>query len=680
MLPRLLRPLVPFSALALLGWCWYVFRRKRRACMQVEKDDMATCSLTPSSADVLSLDKQGASVYDTALTPQNRHMSHLQQEHGSSSGSCNGDQSLDLEDSGYSSLNSTIDHPVLSASSPYGTPISSPSPRLLKGLRPDPEGRVSEIWASVLLAEKPDAETEDVVSRGFRASEMDSAIAQTTRTVSFRRRGAERQFLKRLENFPSSTGKDVPHTAMEEILVSGDSDLKRNRQQNPCGNPMSEAEIVTQDHLEMETSMNGSLLVTSKELHAPTTLQTGHGALSGAVEEQECVQPMSPSAAEPQEDSGDSARHVGDRAGLEDPSSRGEAHSALLDEGALATGTVDSECKTQEPHLAVAGRSEKGSKGANGVKCVSGVGGGSSGDGAAPLPSSLLGLWEVEVPAHLVGRLIGKQGKHIGFLKQNSGAKIYVSTLPYTHDFQICHIEGSEVQVENALALIRKKFKDLDLSNRSSGAQPSPLTSVPLTSWLLLPQERSVEVMVPRVEAVNYLFVQQHTHPSYYSLQGLTEHMHFCYSQPGCPGLPAPVEAGVLCAAPSAGGSWWRAQVIQHYRNSNMVQIRYVDYGGYVTVNLGALRQIRSDFVSLPFQASEVMLENIAPLPGMEDFSLEAKEALEELTQGVSLIIKVSGAQSGLPLVHMWRQAGEEMISVNGLLVERGFCSWLDSH
>lgn len=27
-------------------------------------------------------------------------------------------------------------------------------------------------------------------------------------------------------------------------------------------------------------------------------------------------------------------------------------------------------------------------------------------------------------------------------LKQNSGAKIYISTLPYTSDFQICHIEG----------------------------------------------------------------------------------------------------------------------------------------------------------------------------------------------------------------------------------------------
>lgn len=43
---------------------------------------------------------------------------------------------------------------------------------------------------------------------------------------------------------------------------------------------------------------------------------------------------------------------------------------------------------------------------------------------------------------HLVGRLIGKQGRYVSFLKQNSSAKIYISTLPYTQEFQICHIEG----------------------------------------------------------------------------------------------------------------------------------------------------------------------------------------------------------------------------------------------
>lgn len=41
-----------------------------------------------------------------------------------------------------------------------------------------------------------------------------------------------------------------------------------------------------------------------------------------------------------------------------------------------------------------------------------------------------------------MGRLIGKQGRYVSYLKQNSGAKIYISTLPYTQDFQICHIEG----------------------------------------------------------------------------------------------------------------------------------------------------------------------------------------------------------------------------------------------
>lgn len=47
----------------------------------------------------------------------------------------------------------------------------------------------------------------------------------------------------------------------------------------------------------------------------------------------------------------------------------------------------------------------------------------------------------------LVGRLIGKQGRYISYLKQNSGVKIYISTLPYTQEFQICHIEGrSDIQ------------------------------------------------------------------------------------------------------------------------------------------------------------------------------------------------------------------------------------------
>nr|XP_057936467.1 A kinase (PRKA) anchor protein 1b [Doryrhamphus excisus]XP_057936468.1 A kinase (PRKA) anchor protein 1b [Doryrhamphus excisus]XP_057936469.1 A kinase (PRKA) anchor protein 1b [Doryrhamphus excisus] len=295
--------------------------------------------------------------------------------------------------------------------------------------------------------------------------------------------------------------------------------------------------------------------------------------------------------------------------------------------------------------------------------------------------SSDLVFWEIEVPKLLVGRLIGKQGRYVSFLKQTSGAKIYISTLPYTQEFQICHIEGMQQQVDKALSLIGKKFKDLDLTNLYVPPQP-PLTlpSLPMTSWLLLPSGVTVEVIVVNIVSAGHVFVQQHTHPTYHALRSLDQQMFLCYSQPGTPTLPSPAEVGVICAAPAVEGAWWRAQVITFYKESNEVEIRYVDYGGYDRVNIDSLRQIRSDFVTLPFQGAEVLLDNIAPLPGEDRFSSEATSTLEEMTRGVSLLAQVSNYDSntGLPLVHLWNIMGEEVISINRSLAERGLGVWVD--
>ncbi|NXD65926.1 AKAP1 protein, partial [Eolophus roseicapillus] len=95
-------------------------------------------------------------------------------------------------------------------------------------------------------------------------------------------------------------------------------------------------------------------------------------------------------------------------------------------------------------------------------------------------------IWEIEVPKALVGRLIGRQGKFMSFLRQQSGAKIYVSTQPYFHDSQVCHIEGFPHQVEKVLSLIGKKFKELCLTNVHGLPPPSPLTlhSLLMTAWV----------------------------------------------------------------------------------------------------------------------------------------------------------------------------------------------------
>ncbi|CAB1352780.1 unnamed protein product, partial [Coregonus sp. 'balchen'] len=149
--------------------------------------------------------------------------------------------------------------------------------------------------------------------------------------------------------------------------------------------------------------------------------------------------------------------------------------------------------------------------------------------------SQPLTVWEIEVPKHFVGRLIGKKGRYVNYLKETSGATVFITALPYTQEFHICHTEGSKEQVYCALELIRKKFKDLDVTN-------------------------------------------------------------LC---PTSSGQPAPSLHHIL--------------------------------------------------------GSEVILENIAPLPG-EEFS-----ALEEMTQGLALLAQVTNCHtSGIPLVQIWRTEGEE--------------------
>ncbi|KAM6970516.1 A kinase (PRKA) anchor protein 1b [Aplochiton taeniatus] len=305
----------------------------------------------------------------------------------------------------------------------------------------------------------------------------------------------------------------------------------------------------------------------------------------------------------------------------------------------------------------------------------------SAGDHATALGSELI-VWEIEVPKHLVGRLIGKQGRYVSFLKQSSGAKIYISTLPYTQEFQICHIEGSQQQVDKALSLIGKKFKDLDLTNLyAPAALPLSLPSLPMTSWLLLPSGVTVEVIVVNIVSAGHIFVQQHTHPTYHALRSLDQQMFLCYSQPGTPALPSPAEVGVICAAPAVEGAWYRAQVISFYKDTSEVEIRYVDYGGYDRVKIDTLRQIRSDFVTLPFQGAEVLLDNIAPIPGEDRFSTEANSALEEMTRGVALLAQVTNYDNntGLPLVQMWNMVGDELVLMNRTLAERGLATWVDS-
>ncbi|KAM6225847.1 A-kinase anchor protein 1, mitochondrial-like [Porphyrio hochstetteri] len=143
---------------------------------------------------------------------------------------------------------------------------------------------------------------------------------------------------------------------------------------------------------------------------------------------------------------------------------------------------------------------------------------------------------------------------------------------------------------------------------------------------------------------------------------------------------PASGQVGTICAAPALDGAWLRAQVNRHFEETGEVELRYVDYGGYDRVKINQLRKIRSDFLSLPFQAAEVLLDNVVPLADEDHFSPQADAAVAEMTKGAVLVAQATDYDSatGLPLVELWTLMGDEMLSVNRALVERGLAQRLD--
>lgn len=274
---------------------------------------------------------------------------------------------------------------------------------------------------------------------------------------------------------------------------------------------------------------------------------------------------------------------------------------------------------------------------------------------------------DFNIPSDLCGRFIGRHGKNINFMKTKTGASISLTNNPFTAEFQICQVAGTQTEVDNALAMIRRKFPlqdhplftmvpiNIDPASVVSNGELQPFI-VPDVMQLSLPEGVSVEVYVSAIVDAGHVFLQQPTHRSFMSLEKLTYHLNNVYGQdPNVPSVPTPVECGVICVVESEG-FWYRAMIMSLEDENGEAQIKFVDYGGYATMPVSALKQIRTDFMTLPFQAVECFMANISPLQGEEYFSAEATNAVGEMTNMKLLQCQVvARSEMGTPYIHLYQ-------------------------
>ncbi|XP_025977144.2 tudor and KH domain-containing protein isoform X2 [Dromaius novaehollandiae] len=208
---------------------------------------------------------------------------------------------------------------------------------------------------------------------------------------------------------------------------------------------------------------------------------------------------------------------------------------------------------------------------------------------------------------------------------------------------------------------------------------PVPKFEVPSPDFSFHADEH-LEVYVSAAENPNHFWIQIIGNRSL-QLDKLTCEMSQYYESSGRAAELSTVQAGDIVAAPYTDSSaWYRARVLGTLENGNF-DLYYVDFGDNGEAPQEALRALRTDFLSLPFQAIECSLAGIVPAGEQwEEAALDEFDRLTYCANWKPLVAKISSyIQAGLctwPHVTLYDVQHGKNLDVGAELVRLGYAAW----
>ncbi|KAM8719529.1 hypothetical protein ACLKA7_005720 [Drosophila subpalustris] len=295
--------------------------------------------------------------------------------------------------------------------------------------------------------------------------------------------------------------------------------------------------------------------------------------------------------------------------------------------------------------------------------------------------------YEFYFPNSLIGQLYGRKRSFINQIKAKTLANVTLSKSSRytTGKLRICTIEGTDSEIDAALAMIRQRLPARRYPNFTMQRihYALPQTIVPLSTeslynlQLKLIEGINNDVVVSAVLSGNHVFVQHPLHPSHPSLHALQKAMYESYTNQEAPILPG-IEISAVCVMP-INGIWYRVQIVDiDGEDEERCLVNFLDFGGYMNVSFNVLRQIRTDFMALPFQSTECILSNIEPID--DTWSADAADILNKLTKGIVLQAQVAGYNShNIPEIYLFASLGpNNVIFINKELVARNLAKWVE--
>lgn len=154
-----------------------------------------------------------------------------------------------------------------------------------------------------------------------------------------------------------------------------------------------------------------------------------------------------------------------------------------------------------------------------------------------------------EIPQPLVGLLIGHKGGFVNNVMRSSNTVIVIKDHPTMLDLMMCHIKGTQNEIEKALSIIRERFpikKFPHVTLNPSNPNLISVEPISLSSNLVLPDGVNVEVLLSNFVSPSHVFLQLPTHPTFATLQRLDEYMIETYNNNETPKLNEPA-VNIIC-------------------------------------------------------------------------------------------------------------------------------------
>ncbi|XP_074385251.1 tudor and KH domain-containing protein isoform X4 [Zonotrichia albicollis] len=216
------------------------------------------------------------------------------------------------------------------------------------------------------------------------------------------------------------------------------------------------------------------------------------------------------------------------------------------------------------------------------------------------------------------------------------------------------------------------ELRDAGMELRDTGEElPVAKFEVPSPDFSF-PADEHLDVYVSAAESPGHFWIQLLGTRSL-QLDKLTAEMGLFYqSSPAVP--PPSVQPGAIVAAPYLDdGEWYRARVLGTLDNGHL-ELYYVDFGDNGQAPPEALRALRSDFLSLPFQAIECSLAGIVPNGGSwPEAALQEFDRLTGCAQWAPLVARICSYGPAGPCLRLYSHCQGQSLDVGAELVRLGY-------